>query len=114
MEAPPIFGAVPPAQPRLEFVVSHPPLAYVYDAFTPTISINGHKESRPWGIHIFNLAPGEYTISASYPWLFSKECGKGILQVRLGAGDVVRVTYVARMIRYVPGKMTVERVRAGV
>jgi hypothetical protein len=114
MQIPPIVTSKPLSLARLEFEVSHAALAFFYEAFTPTVTINDRKESMPWGLHFFDLAPGNYTVSASYPWLFMKECGKGTVQLRLDGGDVVKVIYEARMIRYVPGKMTVIRVRGRV
>ena len=54
----------------------HSPLAFIYGLFTPTIAINGQTHKRPWGTSSFDLAPGHYEVSVSYPWLFAPECGK--------------------------------------
>src|ERR1039457_524718 len=67
---------VPSAQSCIEVTVTHSPLAFIYRFFTPTIEINGSKERRPWGVHVFTLPPGDYEVSVSYPWILSPECGK--------------------------------------
>ena len=92
---------------RLELTITHSPLAFIYRLFVPTVTINGTKERRPWGIHTIKLSPCDYDISVSYPWIFSKECGKNSVHISLGAGDTRKVKYRARLIRYLPGKITV-------
>jgi hypothetical protein len=91
----------------IEVTVAHSPLAVIYRLFTPTIEINGRKERRSWGRHRFQVPTGDYEISVSYPWLFSKECGKNTVRCRVEAGQVRQVKYRAGLIRYVPGRMTV-------
>jgi len=87
--------------------VTHSPLAFIYRFFTPTIEINGTRERRRWGVHLFNVFPGKYEIAVSYPWLFSRECGKNAVRFDLQPGQMKRVKYCAGLIRYLPGKMTV-------
>jgi hypothetical protein len=96
-----------PASSSIEVTVTHSPLAFFYRLFTPTIEINGTKERRAWGVHLFTLPPGPYEISVSYPWLFSPECGKNTIKVALESGQAKKVNYRAGLIRYLPGKMTV-------
>ncbi len=92
---------------RIEVAVTHSPLAFFYRLFTPTITINGTRERRPWGVHSFPLAPGNYEVAVSYPWLFAPECGRNSVRFTLGPGEVKRVRYCAGLIRYLPGKITV-------
>jgi hypothetical protein len=91
---------------RIEITVTHSSFAFVYRLFTPTITINGNKERRPWGVHSFDLTPGDYDVAVSYPWLFSPECGKNSIRVSLAPGEIKKVHYCAGPIRYVPGKIT--------
>jgi len=91
----------------IEVTVTHSPLAFIYRLFTPTVEINGKKERRAWGVHLFNLPPGDYEIAVSYPWLFSQECGKNAVRFNLEHGQLKKVTYRAGLIRYLPGKITV-------
>src|SRR5664279_2644483 len=95
---------VPSAQSCIEVTVTHSPLAFIYRFFTPTIEINGSKERRPWGVHVFTLPPGDYEVSVSYPWILSPECGKNGVRVRLEAGEVRKVRYRAGLIRYFAGQ----------
>ena len=92
---------------RIEVTVTHSPLAFVYRLFKPTITINGRKEQKPWGVHSFDLAPGDYEVAVSYPWIFSPECGKNSIRVSLAPGEAKKVRYRAGLIRYLPGKITV-------
>ena len=92
----------------LEITVKYSPFAFIYALFRPNIVINGALERKPWGTHRFELAPGQYRIAISYPWLFSSECGKNSVDLALREGDVKRICYTARMIRFIPGKLTVE------
>ena len=93
---------------RIEVTVGHSPLAFIYSFFSPTIAINGQKHRKPWGLHSFELAPGDYEITVSYPWLLAPECGKASVVVSLAAGEVKRVVYRAGLIRYLPGKIVVD------
>src|SRR5438477_4227962 len=92
---------------RVEVTVSHPLLAFIYVLFTPTITINGQRHRRPWGTHLFELAPGDYEIAVSYPWLFAPECGTSTVRISLQPAEFKRITYGAGLIRCLPGKMTV-------
>ncbi len=96
-----------PRSSRVVLTVKHSPLAFIYRVFVPTVTVNGKKERRPWGVHSFELTPGHYEISVSYPWLFSPECGKNTVHFTLAPGETRRIEYRAGFIRYIPGKMTV-------
>jgi hypothetical protein len=93
----------------VEVALTHNALAFFYEAFIPTITINGRKERKPWGTHLYCLPPGDYEVAASYPWIIS-ECGKNSVRFSLAAGEAKRVTYCARFIRFVPGSIRVEAV----
>ena len=96
-----------PEPAAIEVTVAHSPLAFIYRVFTPTIEINGNKERRRWGVHLFTLSPGYHQVSVSYPWIFSPECGKNTVWVALEAGQIRKVHYRAGLIRYLPGKISV-------
>ena len=95
-----------PPTSNMEVIVTHNRLAFFYDLFTPTITINGTKERKPWGTHQFRLPPGDYEVSVSYPWIMS-ECGKNSVRFSLAAGETKKVRYCARLIRFLPGSITV-------
>jgi hypothetical protein len=92
---------------QIEVTAKHSPLAFIYDFFTPTIVINGQTHKRPWGTSSFDLAPGNYSVSVSYPWLLAPECGKNTITFTLQAGETKRVSYRAGLIRYLPGRISV-------
>jgi hypothetical protein len=90
----------------IEVTVTHPRLAFIYRFFTPTIEINGKKDRRPWGVHLYTLPPGDYEIAVSYPWIANVESGKNSVRIRLEDGQLRKVKYTARYLRYIPGKIT--------
>lgn len=90
----------------IEVTVTHNRLAFFYDAFTPTVDINGNKERKPWGTHLFTLPPGDYEVAVSYPWIM-KECGRNSVRLSLAAGETKKVRYCARLIRFIPGTISV-------
>lgn len=91
---------------QIEVTVRHNPLAFFYRAFTPTVAINGRKERKPWGTHLFNVPPGDYEVAISYPWIIS-ECGKNSVRFSIAAGETKKVNYCARLIRFWPGAISV-------
>jgi hypothetical protein len=95
-----------PPLSRVEVTIAHNRPAFFYEAFTPTVTINGRKERRPWGTHLFSLPPGDYEVAVSYPWIVS-ECGKNLVRFSLAAGETKRVRYCARLIRFIPGAISV-------
>lgn len=101
------MASTPEKPSTIEVEVNHPRLAFIYRFFMPTITINGRKERRPWGVHSFMVAPGDYEITLSYPWLFSAECGKNSIHVSVALGERKKVCYRAGHVRYLPGTITV-------
>jgi len=91
----------------IELTITHSPLAFIYEFFTPTVEINGTKQRLPWGTHTLEMPPGAYTVAISYPWLFAPECGKNTVRFELKQEETKRVAYRAGLIRFVPGKMHV-------
>jgi len=87
--------------------LTHSPLAFICRLLVPTVTINGKKEHRPWGVHSFELPPGDCDISVSYPGPFSPECGKKAVHFTLRAGESKRILYRAGLVPYLPGDMTV-------
>ncbi len=103
-----MIDQIPPPS-YVEVTLTHNRVAFFYEAFTPTITINGRKERKPWGTHLFSLPPGDYEVAGSYPWIIS-ECGKNSVRLSLAAGETKKVTYCARLIRFLPGSIRVEAV----
>jgi len=91
---------------HVEVTIAHNRLAFFYEAFTPTVTINGRKERRPWGTHLFSLPPGDYEVAVSYPWIV-RECGRNSVRFALAGGETKRVRYCARLIRFIPGAISV-------
>ena len=98
------------AEGVVQVVARYPKFAFVYSWFKPTIEIDGQKHKRRWGTYEFTLPAGSHVVAVSYPWFLTLECGKSSATVELRPMAKVRVEYVARYIRYIPGKIEVTEV----
>ena len=95
--------------PQVEVMISYSPLAFIYALFRPNVEIDGGgRQPSRWGTHTIELPAGRHEIAISYPWLFSPDCGRNSVVFDLAAGETKRVRYRARLLRYWPGKMSVE------
>jgi hypothetical protein len=100
--------------PKVEVVISYSPLAFIYALFRPNLQIDGGAiEKATWGVQTIELPAGPHEIAISYPWLFLREAGRNSAAIDLADGATLRVSYRAGLIRYLPGKITVEDVLAG-
>lgn len=93
---------------QLHVNVTYNPIAFIYKQFTPTITINHTVHRRPWGAHVFEVVPGSYDVSVSYPWLLSPECGKSTVHFEIRSGESRVVTYRAGLVRFLPGSISVK------
>ncbi|MDT4330689.1 hypothetical protein ACQE3E_00130 [Methylomonas sp. MED-D] len=94
------------AKSSIEVTVTHNPFAFFYKALAATITINGNIERKPWGKYVYDLPPGDYEVAASYPWIL-RECGKNSVRFTLAPGQTKKVRYCARLIRFIPGAISV-------
>jgi hypothetical protein len=92
---------------RIEIVTSHPAFAFFYKTLQPNVRLDDELHGAPWGTSHFDVAPGTHTVAVSYPWLL-REAGRATVTLTLQPGETKRVRYHARMIRFVPGKISVE------
>jgi hypothetical protein len=92
----------------IEVVASHPRLAMV-GMLRANVEIDGDLSKHPWGTHSFPVEPGTHEVAVSYPWLFMRRCARRKVDVDVGSGETVRVVYRARMVRYLPGSIRVEK-----
>jgi len=98
---------IPSSAARIVVTAGYNPLTYMYGLVTPTITINGYRERRPWGTYAFDVPPGDYEIAVSYPWLFVPECGRNQVRFRIQPGEIRTVTYQAGLLRFIPGSISV-------
>ena len=93
----------------IEVVATHPAAAFFYSMMKANIEVDGNFSKHAWGSYSFAVAPGTHVVAVSYPWLFMSRCGRRQVEVAVGSGETVRVTYRARFLRYVPGKIKTEK-----
>lgn len=92
----------------VEVIVAYPPADFLYAWSKPNIVIDGHLERRPWGSHTFELEPGDHHVEISYPYLFFRRCGANSVRLTLEQGETRRVHYMARLVRFLRGTISVE------
>ncbi len=92
----------------IEVVTNHTGFAFIYDFFSTTITIDGVKHKSSWGPHQFHVTPGTHTVSVSYPWILSRECGKATITVAVLPDQTRKIIYHTHAIRYIPGSIKVD------
>ena len=60
----------------LEIKMAFFPLAFILFMCTPRITINQFEDRRYWGTHFFEMPPGRYRVTISFPYLFMSYCGE--------------------------------------
>lgn len=96
---------------RLVIKVMYSAGGYIMEAVTPSISINGRPFPCKWGTHEFDLAPGVYEIAVSYPWVFSKQCGRAAMRISMQPGATKKITYCTNTFTFLPGSISIDRGR---
>jgi hypothetical protein len=87
------------------------PLALLLLLFPPTVEINGQAHPAKWGTTFFPGTPGTVTVKAYFKYLFLfPQCNKAEIQVTVAPGQVAKVSYKARWLIFLPGKISVETV----
>ena len=77
----------------LQIETSFFPLSFFLYLCTPTIVIDGVACQRPWGVHYFQLPPGQHTVTIFFRYLFLDQAGANSINVTVHPGYVSRVTY---------------------
>jgi hypothetical protein len=98
---PPPSGPVATVEIELSFFF----MMWILYLVTPSISINGMAQRRPWGKHGFSLPPGRYHFAAWYPYLFTSQTSVGSLVVDLLPGAHYRLRYRPAWLVFLAGSM---------
>jgi hypothetical protein len=98
------------ADGTIEIVATHPAAAVFYSMMKANIELDGNLSKHAWGNYSLTVAPGTHEVAVSYPWLFMSRCGRRKVEVEVASGETVRVTYRARFLRYLPGKIKTEKI----
>ena len=78
---------------ELEIKLGFFPLAFFLFACTPVIEINGEKNQRSWGSHIFEVNSGQHNIKIYFPYLGMSECGANEVTIDVHDGVKRKVSY---------------------
>lgn len=93
----------------LDVTASHSPLAFWLPLVKVSIAIDGKIGERRWGIHSFQVPPGEHVIRIFYWAPIYGRASENSITVTIVADEVVRIHYRAGPWRFVAGKIAVER-----
>jgi hypothetical protein len=81
------------------------PLAFFLFFCTPRIEIDGVVQLRPWGTHLFPVAPGAHRVSVWFEYLFIPQCGLNTIDVNVPAGSVAYIKYFMPPWMFAPGSI---------
>ena len=104
--------AQPPGHPasgggQVTVDIKHHPLAFMYSAFTPVITINGYRQQGRWGVNVLPLPPGNHHLRIHIPYLLPSEIGHADLTVPVQPGQQVALEYRAPMVVFMGGSFGV-------
>ena len=86
----------------------YPPSAFLYQATTPVVAIDGVPQPRePWGPRRFTLPAGSYRIDVHVPYALPRKAGRASREVTVPAAGEVRVEYLAPTITFARGSLGV-------
>jgi hypothetical protein len=95
----------------LELHLTRPRFAPLHNLCTPTVRFRDVTESRPWGVHRYELAAGEYDVRVSVPYLFYEAC-RGTLRVSILPNHRTQVRYAPSALIFRAAPMRVSAVLA--
>ncbi|MBB2923705.1 hypothetical protein [Cellulomonas cellasea] len=80
--------------------LGHPSQAFIYEACTPQVSLDGSLVARGWGTHPLPVTPVDATLQVHVPYLGTKA---GRASVVLPAGQGVELRYEAPSVVFLRG-----------
>ena len=83
------------------------PLAFFLFFCTPVTEINGHPDRKYWGTKFYDLPPGQYHFTISFPYIFMAKCGRADAPITLRPGEVRRINYFMWPWMFAPGQISV-------
>jgi hypothetical protein len=76
--------------------------------FPLTVDVDGTPTKGVWGPQVLNLAPGIHRLTVSWKFYWVLPIQRGVLDVTVNPGDLVKVRYKVRWLIFLPGKLYVE------
>lgn len=84
----------------------HPASAFIYQATTPKLRINGVDVPVPgWGTYQYPLAPGRHQLHAWVPYVLPRRAGKATVEVEVHPRQRVDIEYMAPTVTFASGSM---------
>jgi hypothetical protein len=77
--------------------------------FKPVVEIDGHEQQGSWGTTFLPVAPGEHRIAVYWKYLFVMPANRASATVIVTEGATAEVTYQARWMMFLRGKITVSQ-----
>jgi hypothetical protein len=86
------------------------PLAFLLFLFRTNISIDENVVTAPWGMSDYQVNPGRHRVSVGFRYFFGRNMGGATIDVDVGAGQAVLVSYRSPFVVFSPGEISVAEV----
>jgi hypothetical protein len=97
-----------PATAGIQVTAKFFPLAFVLYLWPPTVEVDGQETKGKWNSPIqVAAAPGKHHVKISYKYYWFLPGSPAEVDVDVPASGVVNISYKARWIFFLPGKVTV-------
>jgi len=81
------------------------PLAFVLNAITPIVEIDGVKQQKKWGKHFIQTSPGRHFVRIYFPYMGKKECGANHIQLSINNNETKSLSFYMPPWMFVKGKI---------
>jgi hypothetical protein len=92
-------------QGQLVIDIKHHPMAFIYRAWSPVITLNGQRLTGRWGPNALMLPPGHHQLGIHIPYLLPPEIGRAGATVPVQADRQVHLEYRAPMVAFMQGAL---------
>src|SRR5262245_45797125 len=95
-----------PGHGTLIITFGHPPEAFIYEATSPKMNVDGTPFQVPgWGTYQYALPAGSHKLDVWVPYAIARKGGKAATQVTVGPGDNLAVQYMVPTLTFRRGSL---------
>jgi hypothetical protein len=91
---------------RLSITLSHPAAAFLYQATTPRVHIDGaDAKVQGWGAHTIPVGAGAHWVDVWVPYALPRRAGRARAEISVGPGEEARLEYMAPTLTFARGSL---------
>jgi hypothetical protein len=95
-----------PGHGTLTITFGHPPEAFIYEATSPKMNVDGTPFQVPgWGTYQYALPAGSHKLDVWIPYAIPRKAGKAATEVTVGPGENLAVQYMAPTMTFRRGSL---------